>query len=445
MRHTPLESSSGPTLNHNTPKPLISHPPSRPGSALPSEGRDRADDPLDVAVTMQRPALEPERAGEILAPRATADSTSEVQVEDILLEVYAEAPAPPSRRSGGPLSTAGTAPQPPAHVAIAKAIASAVPMAPAESAALDALLRASDPAFLPFAGGAGPRSARPQTTSAFTHPHAAYASYGGAGADAEPPSVAPVAFASADLPFVSHGAAPQPPASSPSATSPGARRGRGRAIATVVLLAVGLGAAAGAAVGVRRGTIAELRERAKTLIAVGGPTARAAAASERPAVASPASPPPPSLASPGAAGATASVGSPPSPDSGSAAPASSAPGSAAPASSAPGSAASASAGSPASPASGAAASAGPPSAARSASVSPSTPVDALPAQVIPPDSALVTFPEWAQGHRVFVDGRAMAVTLAPMQLPCGRHTLRIGSSGKPRVTDLACGQPVTLR
>jgi len=458
MRHTPPEFSSGPTLNHNTPKPLISHPPARPSSELPSEGRDRADDPLDVAVTMQRPALDPARALQVLGPRpnmrGAADSTSEVQVEDILLEVYAEAPPPPSRRSGGPPSSAGAAQQPPAHLSIGKAIAAAVPMAPAESAALDALLRASDPAFLPFAGNEPPRSARPQPTPAFTHPHAAYAAYGHAGADAEPPSVARVAFASADPPIASHGAATPPPPSHPSATSAPARRGRGRALGVVVLIAVGLGAVAGVAVGVRRGTIAELRERAKkTLLAVGGPPGRAAAASTAPPVI--ASPPPPSLASgPAASGPAASaamVGSPASPDSGSPAPTSSAPSSAAsasvgsPASSAPGPAASASVGSPASSAPRSTASLASPSSASSASVSPSALVDAPPAQAIPPDSTLVTFPESAQGHRVFVDGRAIAVTLAPMPLPCGRHTIRIGSSGKPRVTDLACGQPVTLR
>jgi len=76
---------------------------------------------------------------------------------------------------------------------------------------------------------------------------------------------------------------------------------------------------------------------------------------------------------------------------------------------------------------------------------PSISVNALPPQVIAADSSLVTFPSSAQGHRVFFDGRPMAVTPAPMTLRCGRHMIRIGSSGKPRVTDLACGQPVTLR
>ena len=385
MRHTPAEFSFGPTLNHNTSTPIIPLPPALPRFELLSEGSEWADDPLDVAVTTQRPTLDAARALRVLRPGPRirsaagpeADATSEVQVEDILLEVYAEEPPPPTRRSNGPLSTAGAAPLLPAHVSIANAIASAVPPAPAASAAVDALLRASDPAFLPFGGQLSQAPRSPTPPSAWTYPHHQAHGYS---ADQESPSVAPVAFPSAHMPSASHAA------SMPSAFYPDARvlaaaasaasaasapeRGRGGALAiwTVGLLVVGLAAGGGVAVGLRNGTFAELRDRASTLTSRGASPKAAAVA-----------PAPPAQE--------------------------------------------------------------PPSMQVVASIS----VNALPAQVIAADSSLVTFPSSAQGHRVFFDGRPMAVTPAPMALRCGRHMIRIGSSGKPRVTDLACGQPVTLR
>lgn len=400
MRHTPAEFSFGPTLNHNTSKLLIPLPPALPRFELPSDGSEGADDPLDVAVTTQRPTVDAARALRVLRPgpritRARVDATSEVQVEDILLEVYAEEPPPPTRRSSGPLSTAGAVPLLPAHASIANAIASAVPPAPAESAAVDALLRASDPAFLPFGGQLSQAPRPPTPPSAWTYPH----HHQGYSADQESPSVAPVAFPSAHMPAASH--ASPPPAFHPdsrmlAAAAAAPQRGRGGAIAiwTVGLLVVGLAAGAGVAVGLRNGTFAELRDRAKTLTSRGESPKAAAVA--------PAPPEPSSMqvvAPPPVAGATPTVGASP----------------VAPVR-------------PAVPA-----------------PTPSISVNALPAQAIAPDSSLVTFPASAQGHRVFFDGRPMAVTPAPMTLRCGRHMIRIGSSGKPRVTDLACGQPVTLR
>ncbi len=388
-------------MNHNTSKPLIPLPPALPRFELPSEGSEWADDPLDVAVTTQRPTLDAARALRVLRPGPRirsaagpeADATSEVQVEDILLEVYAEEPPPPTRRSNGPLSTAGAAPLLPAHVSIAKAIASAVPPAPAESAAVDALLRASDPAFLPFGGQLSQAPRPPTPPSAWTYPHHQAHGYS---ADQESPSVAPVAFPSAHVPVASHAA------SLPSAFYPAAR-GRGGALAiwTVGLLVVGLAAGGGVAVGLRNGTFAELRDRARTLTSRGASSKAAAVAPAPPAqeppsmqVVAPPSVAPPSVvavrAAPALAPAPAPVAAQPAP-------------------------------------------------------TPSISVNALPAQVIAADSSLVTFPSSAQGHRVFFDGRPMAVTPAPMALRCGRHMIRIGSSGKPRVTDLACGQPVTLR
>ena len=422
MRHTAAEFSSRPTLNHNTPKPLIPPPPALPRFELPLDGIfDSADDPLDVAVTTQRPTLDAARALRILRPGPRippqVDATSEVQVEDILLEVYAEERPPPTRRSSGPLSTAGAAPLLPAHVSIANAIVSALPAsagggmhAPADSAAVDALLRASDPAFLPLGGYVAQRPVTPfggfaatpppVAAAAVPTPYSAYA-YGAPvehySPDQESPSVAPVAFPSAHMPVASHGPAPQQYHAAQVAPSARAekRAGRGAAIAiwSIVLVAVGLGSGLGVTVGIRNGTFAELRDRAKALTSQGeSPTAAAAATAPiAPPASQPSQPSQPSQA----VVAPALTIAPPS--------------------------------------------------APTPSVTPTISVNALPAQVIAPSSALVTFPPSAQGHRVFFDGRPMAVTREPMTLRCGRHMIRIGSSGKARVTDLACGVPVTLR
>jgi hypothetical protein len=379
-------------LNHNTPKAFPPPPPAPlPSRALPrfelpsdvSAGGE--DDPLDVAVTTQRPVMDAARALRVLKPaaptRPQADGTSEVQVEDILLEVYAEpAPPPSTRRSVAP-SPELRPPPLPAQVSIAQAIASAVPPAPAESAAVDALLRASDPAFLPFGG-----AARPATpASPFMHAYAPAYAY--AAADQESPSVAPVAFPSGHMAVASHvPGARQPSSFYPDAhvAAPPARRGATFAIGMAALVVLGLVASGGVAVGVRNGTFAELRDRAKTLSSHGEPKAAAATQAEAAPVVTSTPPQPPTVAAAPAAPVAAPAPAPVS-------------------------------------------------------------VDSLPAEVIPADSTLVTFPASAQGHRVFFDGRPMAVPLTPVKLRCGRHMIRIGSAGRPRVTDLACGQSITLR
>lgn len=75
---------------------------------------------------------------------------------------------------------------------------------------------------------------------------------------------------------------------------------------------------------------------------------------------------------------------------------------------------------------------------------PAVSIDSLPQPAIGDNQTLVTFPASAQGHRVFFDGKPMAVTAEPMLLRCGRHNVRIGSAGKVRVTDLTCGREQTL-
>ena len=77
---------------------------------------------------------------------------------------------------------------------------------------------------------------------------------------------------------------------------------------------------------------------------------------------------------------------------------------------------------------------------------PTVSIDSLPKSPIPPDVALVTLPAYAQGHRVFVDGRIVAVADgSPTKIKCGRHMLKIGAARKARIVDLACGREVTVQ
>jgi hypothetical protein len=76
------------------------------------------------------------------------------------------------------------------------------------------------------------------------------------------------------------------------------------------------------------------------------------------------------------------------------------------------------------------------------------PVEALAAPPIASDSSLVTFPAYAQGHRVFIDGRLITPALAegtPTMVKCGRHMVKIGSARKARVLDFACGREVIVK
>lgn len=279
------------------------------------------------------------------------DATDEVAVEDILLEVYAEEPPPPmSRRPAVP------APPPPPRVAIAAAIASVVPPPPnaAESAAVDALLRASDPAFAPFV----PPVTMPPRGRAYV-PAAPYGY--GVGPDFETPSVAPVMLATTHPPVIER--------ARPMVGSQRTSRGAAVAVWSLVVLVLAVASGAGIFFGMRSGLFARFQAKAA------------------PVAASPANAPVPG------------------PSAASLAPAPPAP----------------------------------------APPMPTVSIDALPKSPVPPDATLVTFPAYAHGHRVFVDGRVIAVAEdGPTKIKCGRHMFKIGSARKPRVIDLACGSEVTV-
>ncbi|MDB4934773.1 MAG: hypothetical protein JWP87_1745 [Labilithrix sp.] len=349
----------GPTLHHNHRKPHIPLPPALPLPAfsLPYEAKDEAVDPLDAAATAQRPVVtgvtgsRSRRSVRRRAAPVDPQSTSEVQLEDILLEVYADDPPPPSSRSAPPL---------PARASIAMAIASVVPAPPAQSAAVDALLRASDPAFAPYPPAQG-----------MGYAHAA---------DYESPSVAPVMLASTFPPEA--GAPLARPMVVP-------RKSRAAVIAiwSALLLVISVAGGAAFVLGVRNGTYAQLRDRAKS-VAAGTKHAPVAAASATtaPPPPAPAPVPPPRVASPS------------------------------------------------------------PSPSPSPAPMPTVSIDSLPKSPIAADSSLVTFPAYAQGHRVFLDGRVITVADGtPTPIKCGRHMLKIGSARKPRVLDFACGREVIVQ
>lgn len=163
-------------------------------------------DPAEAAKTLERPALSTRRARRIVRKRA--DSTQEVEVQDILLEAYVDDPPPahvPAR------------PQP----AVRTPSASAIPAPPraAELAAVDDLLRRAPPPA-------------PPPLAAFDE----------SPASSESPSVAPVALAIAHPPAPAFVAAPMP-------IQPASRGGsRAALVALWGALLLVLGVAAGAAV-----------------------------------------------------------------------------------------------------------------------------------------------------------------------------------------------------
>jgi hypothetical protein len=71
-------------------------------------------------------------------------------------------------------------------------------------------------------------------------------------------------------------------------------------------------------------------------------------------------------------------------------------------------------------------------------------VGALP-RTAPADSTLVTLPDYAAGHRVFVDGVPLADARSPVSMRCGRRTIKLGSKAKSRTLDLPCGRELVLR
>jgi hypothetical protein len=362
-------------LNYTHRKPYIPLPPALPRFALPHESSEASgpagsDDASDAAATQQRPTLSAVGGSRRFVRRTiAADSTEEVQVEDILLEAYAEEPPPPLTRlsrGGAPTPSAS------ARESIAMAIASAVPP-PAQSAAVDALLRASDPAFAPYVPPQGQGFVTPQ-------PYA-YPAYAATGADFESMSVVPVMMATT-----------APPPARPvfaAARSNRINRAAVMAIWSSVLVVLGVALGAALVLGWKNGTYARLRDGAKSAAMRSSSKPVTATAATPSAAPAPADTP---VVAPAPAALSAPVAAAPPP------------------------------------------------------ALPSAAVEALAPPAIPADSSLVTFPASAQGHRVFIDGRIVAVADGtPTKVKCGRHMVKIGAARKPRVLDFACGREVLVK
>jgi hypothetical protein len=53
-------------------------------------------------------------------------------------------------------------------------------------------------------------------------------------------------------------------------------------------------------------------------------------------------------------------------------------------------------------------------------------------------------PASAAGHRIFVDGRTVGEGTSVVELPCGPHTVRIGSLGRTQHVEVPCGETLDL-
>lgn len=60
-------------------------------------------------------------------------------------------------------------------------------------------------------------------------------------------------------------------------------------------------------------------------------------------------------------------------------------------------------------------------------------------------SGRLTFAPARQGHRVWVDGAVMGTSPTPIVVKCGKHTVRLGSSGSDRTVDVPCGGDFVVR
>jgi serine/threonine protein kinase len=63
---------------------------------------------------------------------------------------------------------------------------------------------------------------------------------------------------------------------------------------------------------------------------------------------------------------------------------------------------------------------------------------------IPEDTGLLDTPPALSNHRVFVDGLARGVGGDLIRVPCGRHAIRLGSTGRTLSVDVPCGGTVTV-
>jgi hypothetical protein len=85
----------------------------------------------------------------------------------------------------------------------------------------------------------------------------------------------------------------------------------------------------------------------------------------------------------------------------------------------------------------------PPPPAGAGAVVPSVALDTLP--IVPATRGTLQFSAKAHGHRVFVDGVVLGESDAPLEVRCGKHSVRVGSHGEAQDVDVPCGGDVLVR
>ena len=89
------------------------------------------------------------------------------------------------------------------------------------------------------------------------------------------------------------------------------------------------------------------------------------------------------------------------------------------------------------------------SASASASASPSATASAAasattPPEAIPEGMGVLSTSGTAPGRRIFVDERTLGQTPESVTVACGKHSVQLGSSGKPQTIEVPCGAEVTV-
>jgi hypothetical protein len=85
-----------------------------------------------------------------------------------------------------------------------------------------------------------------------------------------------------------------------------------------------------------------------------------------------------------------------------------------------------------------------PSAGRPAPTAAATTAAVAPTSSVPAHAGAIIAGKEARQHRIFVDGKNIGEGPGTYFVPCGAHTIKIGSSGKPRDIDLACGTSIAI-
>ncbi len=79
------------------------------------------------------------------------------------------------------------------------------------------------------------------------------------------------------------------------------------------------------------------------------------------------------------------------------------------------------------------------------STSTSVPTSTSTSPSIPPGKSAIVAGKSARQHRIFVDDKIVGEGPGTYFIGCGRHSVKVGSSGKPQEIDAPCGETVTLQ